>query len=102
VEKTDPTRLIRGFDIMSDVPAELDKYIWDNRSGERSTAIPPGFLQSGLRSHVLLAACGAKEKAKEEQGRGVFTRAILDVLNTVSADTVTYTELLRRMHALPE
>jgi hypothetical protein len=64
--------------------------------------IAPGFLHGGLRSHVLLAACGAKEKAKEEQGQGVFTRALLEILRTVSANTVTYTDLLRRIHALPE
>jgi hypothetical protein len=64
--------------------------------------IAPGFLYGGLRSHILLAACGAKEKAKEEQGQGVFTKALLEILRTVSADTVTYTDLLRRIHALPE
>jgi hypothetical protein len=102
-DETDPTHLVRGFEIADTdtVLAELDKEIWGN-SCDRGATILPGFLQNGLRSHVLLAACGAKEKAKEEQGRGAFTKAILEVLHTVSADTITYTELLQRMHALPE
>lgn len=97
----DPTHLLRGFDIIDPVPAKLDQHIWDDLSGDRGTNIPPGFLQTGLRSHVLLAACGAKERAKEEHGRGAFTKAILDVLHTVSVDTLTYTDLLQRIHPLP-
>jgi len=94
--------LFRGFEIADPIPAELDKNIWGAFGWGRGTNVPPGFLQSGLRSHVLLAACGAKEKAKEEYGRGAFTYAMLNVLRTVSADTVTYTDLLQRMHALPQ
>jgi hypothetical protein len=94
--------LFRGFEIIETIPPELDKNIWGTLGGGRGTSVPPGFLQSGLRSHVLLAACGAKEKAKEEYGRGIFTNAVLEVLKAVSADTVTYTDLLQRMHALPE
>jgi hypothetical protein len=100
-DQIDPTHLVRGFEITGTIPAELDKNIWGN-SNERGTSIPSGFLQNGLRSHVLLAACGAKEKAKEERGRGVFTNAILDVLNFVSPDTITCADLLQRIHALPE
>lgn len=88
-------------EILSDIPANLDQDVWHGSSG-RSTQIAPGFLQSGLMSHVLLAACGAKELAKEQQGRGVFTQALLEVLSTVGADKATYTDLVKRIHALPE
>jgi hypothetical protein len=63
--------------------------------------VAPGFLRSGLNSHVLLAACGAKEKAREEMGRGVFTKAFLEVLTNIGADKITYSDLLERMPALP-
>lgn len=92
----------RSVEIKGHLPAGLDQHIWDKSSEDRSTDIAPGFLYGGLRSHVLLAACGAKEKAKEEDGRGVFTKAFLEVLRTVAADTVTYADLIRRIHALPQ
>jgi hypothetical protein len=94
--------LHRSIKIEGNLPARLDQHIWDKSDEDRAMDIAPGFLYGGLRSHVLLAACGAKEKAKEEQGQGVFTKALLEILRTVSADTVTYTDLLRRIHALPE
>jgi len=86
---------------MDPVPAELDQHIWGELIRSRGTDISPGFLQTSLRSHVLLTACGAKERAKEKNGRGAFTKAILDVLNTVSANTITYVDVLQRMHPLP-
>jgi len=83
------------------VPADLDRDIWNRSDNGRGTQISPGFLQSGLRSHVLLAACGAKEVAQEVQGHGVFTKAFLNTISTVGADKLTYADLLQRMYALP-
>jgi hypothetical protein len=103
--RDDSTQLHRGIEITSSIPEGLDQEILDKMDGDqanRATTILPGFLHSGLRSHVLLAACGAREKAKEEQGRGIFTKALLDMLYTVSADTITYTDVLLRIHALPQ
>jgi hypothetical protein len=62
----------------------------------------PGFLHHGLRSHVLLAACGAKEIAYEDQGNGVFTAALLRLLSAVGAHNVTYANLLQRLPHLIE
>ena len=101
-DETKPTHLYRGFTIPGIIPADLDQNIWGTSDGSRGMHIPPGFLHCGFRSHILLAACGAKEKAKEENGRGFFTKAFLDVLKTVGADKITYTELVKRIHALPE
>jgi hypothetical protein len=83
-----------------DVPSDLDSDIWQGE-GSRGASIAPGFAQSGLLSHVLLAACGAKELSLEENKRGVFTSAFLTTLRTVGADKVTYRDILRRMPALP-
>jgi hypothetical protein len=38
----------------------------------------------------------------EEMGRGAFTKALLEVLTTIGADKITYSDLLGRIHALPE
>lgn len=66
--------------------------------------IAAGFLRSDLRSHVLLAACGAEETAKENRVtmRGEFTKAFLETIKTIGADQVTYTDLIQRIPQLPE
>lgn len=85
------------------IPFDLDRNIWDNRKGgARSKAIPAEFLRSGLRSHVLLAACGRKEKAAEYEGRGYFTKALFDTLRATGADKVTYAEIIERVPCLPQ
>jgi hypothetical protein len=80
------------------ISPDLDKDIW---GGIRGTSIAAGFLKSGLRSHVLLAACGADEEAKEENGRGYFTKRLLDTLEAVGADKVTYADLIQRIPSIP-
>ncbi|KAH7921893.1 hypothetical protein BV22DRAFT_1131903 [Leucogyrophana mollusca] len=96
-DETDPTLLVRGIDISAAVPPKLDQEIWAPLMNHRAAELAPGFLHSGLRSHVLLAACGAGERAQEFQGRGLFTRALLDAFATVGSDKLTYTELVRRI-----
>jgi hypothetical protein len=71
-----------------------------NRSGTRSTAVPEPFQYTGLASHVLLAACDAKEKALEEGGRGVFTVALLEVIKQIGFQNLTYAESIRRLPRL--
>lgn len=80
------------------IPSEIDR---DITSGSRETSIPSGFLYHGLKSHVLLAACGAEENAKEENGRGYFTEALIKTLGVVDTDKVTYTDLINQIPNLP-
>lgn len=90
---------VRGTKMPVKIPPGLDKPIW---AGSRGMATAPGFQKSGLLSHVLLSACGAEENAKEFQGRGYFTKSLLDTLEVVGADKVTYAELIRRIPCQPE
>lgn len=76
------------------IPEDLDNEIWGGRAG----IIPHGLAYHGLRSHVLLAACGEKELAYEYEGRGQFTTALLTTLKTSAVNDLTYTEVLKRMH----
>lgn len=85
------------------LPPDLDEDVW-NAEGEtdnRAIALAKGYERTALRSHMLLAACGADEYAKEQKGRGWFTKALLDVLYTVGADRLTYADLMQRMSELP-
>ncbi|KIM22184.1 hypothetical protein M408DRAFT_28909, partial [Serendipita vermifera MAFF 305830] len=97
--RNERSRLVRGVKVKVDIPSDLDRYIW---KGQRGAAIEPGFLKGGLHTHVLLAACGAQETAKENSTgtRGVFTKALLDTLVAVGADKLTYTELIQRLPTL--
>ncbi|KAF8993487.1 caspase domain-containing protein [Cyathus striatus] len=99
--------VVRGIEIVDEIPADLDKRIWDGQAEEldgddRASAIAAGFTHSGLRSHVLLAACGAGETSKEKGGTGLFTTALLDTLMSVGADKLTYGDLIQRLPSLPK
>ncbi|KIM26650.1 hypothetical protein M408DRAFT_25142 [Serendipita vermifera MAFF 305830] len=98
---------VRGVHLTMNVPHDLDKEILGaintgTLPTTRGTPSQAKFLNSGLGSHVLLAACGEKETAKEHsaENRGEFTRALLDTLISVGADKVTYTELIQRLPVL--
>jgi hypothetical protein len=103
-ERFDSIRLSRFAEVANNVPRDLDRDIWQGLHNDRATKIASGFLQSGLRSHVLLAACGADETAKEDRTlmRGDFTKAFLETIRTVGAEKITYTDLMQRIPQLPE
>ena len=83
------------------MPSDLDPEICsDIQSG--FVLIGHSFLHHSMRSHILLAACGAKEHAYEAQGKGVFTTALLKLLYEDDAHTLTYTNLLRDFPHLTE
>lgn len=68
----------------------------------RDINVPTGFLQRDVRSHVLLAACGAEERAWETHGHGAFTTAFIQTLIMAGVDKVTYTGFMRRLPSLPK
>jgi hypothetical protein len=90
--------MARVTEIPNNVPSDLDLDIWSDGQRERvGFAIASGFLRHRRSSHILLAACGAKEFAYEEQGKGVFTTALLKLLSLVGVENVTYANLLDRL-----
>lgn len=69
-------------------------------------AVPQGGALSawagkaGLRSHVLLAACKARQTSWEDRGRGLFTGALLTLLGDTVREgvlTMTYKELIDQL-----
>jgi hypothetical protein len=96
-------RRVRSISI-AEIPLDLDRDIWGASSMEsnaRSAALAGSFSTRGLESHILLAACGEEESAIEENGRGVFTKALLHVLESFGADNLTYQDVLHRLPILP-
>lgn len=90
------SRLVRGVKVKFDIPSDLDKDILGVSKG---AVVQEKYLQSRLSSHVLLAACGEKEYAREgiTDDGGEFTLALLNTLTSVGADKVTYTDLIKRL-----
>jgi hypothetical protein len=99
----DPTERVRGIDA-GKIPSNLDRDVWidyeSSKASERGTEVNASFTHGGLRSHVLLAACGSEESAMEKMSRGLFTQRLLDTLTTYEIDKLTYANLLQRMPRL--
>ncbi|CCM00512.1 uncharacterized protein FIBRA_02546 [Fibroporia radiculosa] len=104
IDRVDLDCMERGIEVKTSLPADLDKQIWNHpskSSKERAIAIPAGFAHGGLQSHVLLAACGTDERAREERERGLFTKALIEALMSYGTDKLTYADVIRRMSRLP-
>lgn len=87
-------------DVTISIPKDLDLPIWQKDSATRGARVPVGFVNKGVRSHILLAACSADELAKEEKGHGCFTSAFLALLKNAGAEQLTYVETLDKMEQI--
>ncbi|KAJ7202537.1 caspase domain-containing protein, partial [Mycena pura] len=80
------------------VPLELDSHLWMGKNMVPSH----GMWYSAATAHVLLAACGERETAREwafEKGwiRGRFTKSLVEELRKVDLEDTTYAELMDRL-----
>jgi len=51
---------------------------------------------------VFIAACGAKQKAREENGRGRFTKTLLEALKGDDVDKLSFVEFMRSLKKIDE
>ncbi|CAE6493602.1 unnamed protein product [Rhizoctonia solani] len=81
--------------ILYSVPADIDAEVVKGAPGRlsKSRAVDP-VLCTHQASHILLAACGSREKAWERDQRGQFTTALLKALRTCGVENITYHNLL--------
>ncbi|KAF9477976.1 hypothetical protein BDN70DRAFT_74573 [Pholiota conissans] len=63
----------------------------------RGNVFVPKYLNRGLGTHILLAACKATEEAHETNGRGRFSAALLQLLDRVSSGTLQYCDILNQI-----
>lgn len=63
-------------------------------TGTRGVHAASKYRTRGLGSHILLAACGSNELAKEDSGRGRFTSSLLALLRRVSPEDLHYADIL--------
>lgn len=92
---------VRGMTIAESPPSDIDHDLLTAEPATRGSSTAAGFARKGLESHVLLAACTQKEQAREQSGRGNFTKAILQTIEAIGADKLTYASLLERMDKIP-
>jgi hypothetical protein len=86
-----------GGEIRSiDLPFEYRVRCEDPYSS-RAIGVAKRFDNAGLSSHVLLAAASSSYSACEHQGRGVFTKALLDLLRRVPLGSLTYLEVMNQL-----
>ncbi|KAJ7141488.1 hypothetical protein C8R44DRAFT_604425 [Mycena epipterygia] len=95
----DQTFSVRGVELPKTYSIPPD--VLESESGTRASVVAKGFEKSGLRSHVLLAACMRGQTAKERQGRGAFTLQLLEVLKEEGVDRLTYKDVVTRLPDLP-
>jgi hypothetical protein len=69
----------------------------------RSSRIATRFGVRGLGSHVLVAACNETEVAREEDRRGRFTGALLELLKQEGRlETLTYSDILKHIRPIEQ
>ncbi|KZP24193.1 hypothetical protein FIBSPDRAFT_822304 [Athelia psychrophila] len=92
----------RTVKLEDNTPAELDQDSW-RESADHGEDLAPGVLYRGLDSHVLIAACGAKEVATEygTPRRGRFTKAFVQLLRQEGVDKLRYFDVLNRLESIP-
>jgi hypothetical protein len=69
----------------------------DESTTTRGMRPSAGFGGKFQDSHVLLAACGRERFAFENEGRGLFTTALLSTFASINLRTTTYTSLMDRL-----
>ncbi|KAF8970570.1 caspase domain-containing protein [Flammula alnicola] len=81
------------------VSDDLDKDIWCS-PGTRTSSVPPRLVHVGLRSYVFLSACSSSESAKEFNGQGCFSSALLKLLRDVGPHNIKYSEIIPRLEKI--
>jgi hypothetical protein len=73
-----------------------------DQGNARGLAKENNLRHAGMGSHVLLAACGEEEEARELNGRGLFTEELLIRLKLCGVDGYTYEGLITSFRSLAQ
>jgi hypothetical protein len=100
-----PSLHVRGIElpedykVLSTVYEELLATVPDD---QREAVISKKFERVGPASHVLLAACSSQGTAKELNGRGNFTSALMRLIRSSDINTMTYRQIIAGLDDLDE
>ncbi|KAF8605216.1 hypothetical protein BDV93DRAFT_572816, partial [Ceratobasidium sp. AG-I] len=98
-------QISRSADVEIEIPTNIDADILSYKlSHELDTCsrCPEPLLNTNQSSHIFYAACGSAEKAWEQEGRGVFTVALLKTIRKSGVDRITYRNLMTSLPILPK
>ncbi|KAF8170849.1 caspase domain-containing protein [Mycena galopus ATCC 62051] len=98
-DRNDDNFSMRGIELPTGYTIPLE--VLNEGAATRAGSIAPAYQTAGLRSHVLLAACMQGQQARERQGHGLFTSALLSVLRKEGVDRLTYKDVITRIGDLP-
>ncbi|KAJ7766611.1 hypothetical protein B0H16DRAFT_368372 [Mycena metata] len=95
----------RFVETLLPIPEKLDL----NPLGARpaQVSLPPGISHNFMDSHVLLAACRERQRAREclsvaGEPCGFFTDSLVKALRTLGPNRITYTDLVDLLPTLPD
>ncbi|KAF8875734.1 caspase domain-containing protein [Gymnopilus junonius] len=103
------TTIVRSIEIEGPIDANLRQRISRDANLQEVEGKPTEprrkgtidhYRPAGLQSHMLIAACGASEQAKEINGHGNFSVALLKLFKTHSPDKLRYCDILTQMDAI--
>ncbi|KDR74099.1 hypothetical protein GALMADRAFT_250873 [Galerina marginata CBS 339.88] len=86
---------VRSVHLGSRIMGDLDKDIWEDHP--RVSLKPSRAMRGALTTHILLAASSADQEARETNGYGHFTAALLKLFRTVPLHHLRYCDILSRM-----
>ncbi|KAF5342908.1 hypothetical protein D9758_015402 [Tetrapyrgos nigripes] len=102
-DEKDSTFAVRSIELPQNYTIPLSIFpSHSDLESSRASAIAKGSENTGLRSHVLLAACLPNQDAKERHGSGAFTSALLTLLREHGLDQLTYQGVIANLPDLPQ
>ncbi|PPQ68613.1 hypothetical protein CVT24_005431 [Panaeolus cyanescens] len=102
LEVDDDVYITRQIKNPPPLKSNKDRKFWTHAS--RGGGVAEGFQGRNQNSHVMLAACGRDQFAREsvKTRRGLFTFALLKALESEDISTLTYTSLMHKLRMPPE
>ncbi|KAG7440927.1 uncharacterized protein BT62DRAFT_909410 [Guyanagaster necrorhizus] len=98
----DPTFAVRGIELPETYTIPRGLFHHDiSHYKSRSSSTAQGFERTGLSSHMLLSACKQGQEAREADGHGAFTSALLSLLKKSGVDKLTYKDVITHLPDLP-
>ncbi|PBK59426.1 hypothetical protein ARMSODRAFT_797871 [Armillaria solidipes] len=93
----DPTFTVRGIKLPGNytIPQDLLHNIPHDKA--RAIVAAQGCEKTALLSHVLLSACMRGQEARERDGHGAFTSALLSLLKKNGVHKLTYRDVINSL-----